>query len=337
MKPDFKTIIEIYNNSQESEKLIFIDVVNDLIKGIPKPMKAKKIPQSIYLEEIAKDTVKDMNFTSVKEYHLFLDDIKNFIYWDKDVTGRISWIFNLKKERTLLSREIKTYYQIIGAEELDIIHDSRIVFLKNLERYNFIEIFVSKNEQFQEICDEFMDTITKLDDKNKRVLIWLSNIKDKSSRNYLQRLEVDFWIDKVKKWVEYLFNDLQLENYLCVQKDIEDLYESLSWKKLPILTTKAVYVWDNISIEYNFDRVDFWEGTKPHKILSELFKSDNKWKVELWDIFPILYWEDYQYVNHKQEKRQISNSIAWINRRFKEISNWKKLLQFKDNVIKKLI
>jgi len=32
MNPDYKNIIEIYNNSKDIEKLIFLDVINDLIK-----------------------------------------------------------------------------------------------------------------------------------------------------------------------------------------------------------------------------------------------------------------------------------------------------------------
>jgi hypothetical protein len=32
MKADFKNIIDIYNNSRDIEKLIFVDVVSDLIK-----------------------------------------------------------------------------------------------------------------------------------------------------------------------------------------------------------------------------------------------------------------------------------------------------------------
>jgi hypothetical protein len=32
MRPDFKSIIEIYNNSEDIEKLIFIDTLDDLIK-----------------------------------------------------------------------------------------------------------------------------------------------------------------------------------------------------------------------------------------------------------------------------------------------------------------
>jgi len=299
-------------------------------------MKAKKIPQSIYIEEISKDTLKDMNFSSVKEYHSFLDNLRDFIYGDTDIWNRRCWIFNVNKERTLLSREIKTHYQMIWKEELENIHDSRTLFLKNLERYGFIEIFVSKNKEYQDICNDFMNTITKLDEKNKRVMIWLSNIKDKNSRRYLQRLEVDFWIDKVKKWVEYLFNDLKLENYLCHEVDIRELYELLSWKTLPKKTSNAVHIENEIFIEYNKASISFQEWDKPYTILSEVFRSDNKWKISLWDLFPKLYWEEYKYSKHWVEKKQISNSISWINRRFKKISRWKNLLQFKGNIIKKL-
>ena len=118
MKLDFKSLLEIYDNSLEKEKLIFLDVLNDLIKWIFELKKAKKIPQSIYIEELTKDIEKDMNFKNIEEFNTFRVSMRDFVYKWIDIKNRQAWTLNLKKERILLSKEKKKYNIIVEKEEI---------------------------------------------------------------------------------------------------------------------------------------------------------------------------------------------------------------------------
>lgn len=184
MKPDFNNIIEIYNNSRDIEKLIFVDVINDLIKWIPKYRKAKKIPQSLYIEDMAKDFDKQMNFQSVKEYVKFMNELRDFIYKWIDIKDRKSGMFNVNKWTSLIPKNIKEFYHHIWEEEIETIHQYRKTFLRNLEHYWFIEIYVSKNEEYHKLCEEFLNEITEIDNRNRRIYLWLGNIKDDFSRKF---------------------------------------------------------------------------------------------------------------------------------------------------------
>jgi hypothetical protein len=231
MKTDFNTLLEVYNNSKEKEKLIFLDVLNDLIKWVFELKKAKKTPQSIYIEPFFKEITKDLNFQSVQEYKTFMKELKDFIYEWIDIKWRRSWIFNITKERSLLSKEIKSYYQIIWKEELEEIQDTRKLLLNNFIEYWFIEIFVSKNEEYHKICKDFEKTILKINEKNRKVYIWLWNIKDKTTRNFLERIQIDYWVEKINKWFEFIFNDLETVNYLTHKKDLESLKHRIHFKE----------------------------------------------------------------------------------------------------------
>jgi len=319
MKADFKNIIEIYDNSNEIEKLIFKDVINDLIKWIFKLQKAKKIPQSIYIEKIAKDTIKDMNFQSTKEYNKFITDLRELIYKWIDIKNKVSWVFNITKPRSLIPKNIKEYYHTIWDEEIEIIQNYRKLLLKNLEEYWFIEIFVSKNKQYQEICKEFMESISKIDENNKIIYLWLSNIKDKNTRNHLARLEVDFWVDRIKKAFKYLFNDIELENYLCKEKDLELLKHRLNFK-------------ENTSNFDNYNWILYYSKKEIHKFKKE--KDKNK-QFELCKIiFNFSVWIKIDFSKLEKIYKQENNDDYYDDKISNNTNKIKKLID-KINIILK--
>lgn len=334
MKADFNSIIEIYNNSRDIEKLIYVDVINDLIKWIPKYRKAKKIPQSLYIEDMAKDFDKQMNFQSVKEYVSFMKDLREFIFKWIDIKDRKSWMFNITKWTSLIPKNIKEHYHFIWEEELEVIHQSRKLFLKNLEHYWFIEIYVSKNEEYNKICEEAYNTITELDNKNRRIYIWLSNIKDPFTRKYFERLQTDWWVNKVKKQLEYIFNDLELENYLCKEENLIKLYEKVTWEKIHKDYVEYIFVNDFIILTYKWKELEFEKWNMRYKVLEKVLPAKKEDWIEIEQLFKHIYNLDYFHRKHKNELSKIRSTVSWINRRFRE-RYWKteKLLSFKNQAL----
>ena len=334
MKADFKNIIEIYNNSKDIEKLIFVDVINDLIKWIPKLKKAKKIPQSLYIEDMAKDFDKQMNFQSVKEYIGFMKDLKEFIYKWIDLKDRKSGMFNVNKWTSLIPKNIKEYYYHIWEEEIETIHQNRKTFLKNLEHYWFIEIYVSKNEEYHKICEDFLNEITEIDNKNRRIYLWLSNIKDDFSRKYLERIQTDYWVHSVKKQIEYLFNDAELENYLCKEEDLVKLYEKITWEKIHKDYVEYNFVNEYIIITYKWKELEFEKWNMRYQVLEKLLPAKQDEWIEIEQLFKHIYNLDYFHREHKNELSKIRSTVSWINRRFRE-RFWKteKLLSFKNQAL----
>ena len=330
---DFNSMVEIFKNSKEIEQLIFINALEDLIKGIFKSRKSKKTIHSLYIDDLAKNTISDMKFESVKEYEKFTKELRNFIYQWTDIGNRQSWIFNITQETPNISKNIKEYLHHIWKTEVDMIHQFRKSLLINLGHYWFIEIFVSRNEELKKIYEETLNTITEIDDKHRRIYIWLSNIKDLHSKQYFERLQTDYWAKTLKKQIEYLVNDVELENYLCNESELRDLYNRLTWDNLS--QPESEFNANNGIINYNGKTLNFLVQKDPYKILKEVYKSNNN--LMLWDIFPIIYpGEEYSYQEHAKERAKIWDIIDGINRRFRKISWWNNLLQFIENKIIKL-
>lgn len=329
MKVDIKTLIKVYNGSNEIQKLLFLDVLNDLIKWVFQFKEAKKTPYSIYIEKLAQDTVKNMNFESIKEYQTFINDLNNFIHTWTNVNGKNVWIFNVTKPRNLLSKEIKVYYHQIWEEELEEIQSYRKLLLNNFIAYWAIEIFTSKNDEYNKMCKDFEKSITKINEKNRKVLIWISKIKDPATRNYLQRLEVDYWIEKVNKWFEHLFNDIELENYLTHKKDLELLYNKITGKEIQKEYTE--FLPKEWILRYNWKSITFELDKNPYLLLKILFQNKDKniWidKVDLYK-----YIENTDSIQLYYKNKNIINDLKnWINRRFKNEFHTNKLfLRFKN-------
>jgi len=334
MKPDFKNIIDIYNNSRDIEKLIFVDVINDLIKWIPKHRKAKKIPQSLYIEDMAKDFDKQMNFQSVKEYSEFMKELREFIYKWVDIKDRKSGMFNVNKWTSLIPKNIKEYYHHIWEEEIETIHQSRKTFLRNLEHYWFIEIYVSKNEEYHKICEDFLNEITEIDNRNRRIYLWLSNIKDDFSRKYLERIQTDYWVKWVKKQIEYLFNDAELENYLCKEENLVKLYEKITWEKIHKDYVEYSFVNEYIILTYKWKELEFEKWNMRYQVLEKVLPAKQDEWIEIEQLFKHIYNLDYFHREHRNELSKIRTAVSWINRRFKD-RFWKteKLLSFKNQAL----
>lgn len=333
MTADYKSIIEIFNNAYEIEKIVFTEALSDLVKWIIVPQKAKLNPQSIFLEDMTKSTINELKFESIKEYNDFINEIKKIIYEWIDTTDKNSWLFVITKMRSKLWKETKDFYDTIWIEELDEIYFLRKLFLKNLEKYGFIEIFLSKNKEFQNVCDDFINIISEIDEKNKRKLRALENISDPFIRNQITNISYDYWVERIKRTFDFILNDLEIENFLCKKEEIEKLYTQITgnkiinWKQTEFNKITWILSYDNKEMKVKMN-------DNPYKILEYLFKSKKNDWVDLIDIYKYIEWVHDTEKFYKNEKK-LRSSVSHINREFERKFKLKKFLVYKDKALYK--
>lgn len=333
MTPDYKSIIEIFNNAHEIEKIVFTEALSDLLKWIIVPQKAKLIPQSLFLEDMTKSAMNELKFKSIKEYNDFIYEIKKIIYEGIDTTDKNSWLFVITKMRSRLWKETKDFYDTIWDEELDEVHYLRKLLLKNLEKYGVIEIFLSKNKEFQEVCDDFINTISEIDEKNKRRLRALENISDPFIRNRMTNISYDYWVDRIKRAFDFILNDLEIENFLCKKEELEKLYTQITgnkisnWVQAEFNKVIGIIRYDNKEMKVKVNWV-------PYKIIEYIFKSKSNDWIDLIDIYKYIEWVDDTTKFYKNEKK-LRSSISNINRQFEKKIWKKKFLVYKDGALYK--
>ncbi len=333
MTPDYKSIIEIFNNAHEIEKIVFTEALSDLLKWIIVPQKAKLIPQSLFLEDMTKSAMNELKFESIKEYNDFMNEIKKIIYEGYDTTNKNFWIYVVTKSRSRLWKETKNFYDQIWEDELDEVHYLRKLLLKTLEKYGFIEIFLSKNTEFQKVCEDFIDAISELDEKNRRKLRALENIKDSHMRTQITNISYDYWVEKIKRAFDFILNELEMEHILCKKEEIEKLYTQVTGKRI---STWIQSIFNKISWVVSYDNKEMKVKVNwvPYKIIEYIFKSKSNDWIDLIDIYKYIEWVDDTTKFYKNEKK-LRSSISNINRQFEKKIWKKKFLVYKDGALYK--
>lgn len=349
MQENIKTMIKLFNNSNEFQKAVFIDCINDLLNGtftFKSNVNLDEIPEWIYIKRLIKAVVQYINhhYPNPQE---FLNDVKRVQEEQDKIIDKWAgkdtvWLLNVTKERimflkTLYWKEVKNAYDShLWKDELDEIHSYRQLCLDILIDKNIIVELMDKNPELKIVVEDFLKSIT-IKKNGKLQMKPIKEMSDLPTREIFKNIKtVVGWERKLREWFKHLCDNISIQAYSYNKAELEYLLESVTWNKIIKDESSHRYLDKKIYIFYNWWEVSFEEWEKTYLILSEVFKSKNNWEVALWDIFPKLYWEEYEYSRHSQEKLKISSSIAWINRRFKQKSNGKRLLQFKGNVIKKL-
>ena len=258
--------------------------------------------------------------------------MRDFVYKWINIKNRQAWTLNLKKERILLSKDIKKYYIILEKEELREIHNYRTMFLNNFVEYWFIEIFVSKNNEYIKLCKEFEESISVRDNKNRKTLISLSNIKDKTTRRYLEKIEIDYWVEELKKSFDYILNDLELKNYLCHKKNLESLKLRIEFKE-----NSADYDKVNWILYYSKKDIHTFKKTKIINKVQELCKI-----VFNYPVWTQINFSQINFIYDDNDKRyswkidntaKIKRLIDNLNKIIKDKTQNKKLLLLSQETI----
>lgn len=337
ISPSHKEIQEIFNHSTEIQKLVFIDTLGDLIKWIiiPNTSPSKKIPESMYIDPMIKDFtsgfLKDANFKSIQEYNNFAIEVRKFLFWERDLWTRKCGLFIITKDKTKLPKNIKEYYGIIGKDELDEIYHNRKLFFRNLINEKIIEIFHSENEEFNSICDEFIESISKIDEKNKRTLQNLTKIKDPIFRNYITRLNMDFWAESIKIQFEKFFNEMELESFFWDKEELNNLFHILSWKTMEL---KQEFSFNENSRELIYGWIKphvFKNGKNRHIIIQMAFEIEKSKPIDFVDVIEKIEGLNVSDIKDFDiKKKNLNTTILEINELIEKKYKVKEFFRVKD-------
>jgi len=330
MNKNIQTLVEMYQGLSEWEQILFIDFLSDLRKWIIDPSKTqKKTHLSPYFDESIQE-IKE--WLQDKKLQKFFEEMREIMSQEDIPTDKNSWIFILNKERQFFPKEVKKHYVILEKEELENIYDFRKIILKGFVKYEFIEIYVSKNKKLQDFFTDYINEITELNDKNRRVLASVENIKDDHSRNHLKLLQTDFWTERVQKVFEYFFNDIEIINYFCDKKDLEDLYCLITWKEVE---KDYVEFFPNEAIlKYKWKKSKPFKKEKdPYKMLSYIFEQDRDIGIEKQDIYFAM--EETNSTELFYENIEKINALkTTVNRKFKsDFQTKENFLVFKGSLL----
>lgn len=343
-------MMRLFNNSNEFQKAVFIDCINDLLNWtftFKPAVNLDEIPEWIYIKRLTNAIVQYI----VKHYpnpQAFLDEVKEAQehqakILNKGINNDTVWLLNVTKERivflkTFYWKEVKNIYDgHLWKDELDEIHYHRGLCLETLIDKGIVSELMKNNPELALLIKDFLKSIT-IKKNWKTEMRPIKDISDMLTREIFKNMKAVVGGErKLREWFKYFFDKIDIQSYGYKKDELEWLLEKMTWNKTLSNESTHKYLDDFIHVYYNWREISSEKWTKPYTILSEIFNSENKWEISLMDIFSLLYsWEEYSASIHSKEKRQISSSIAWINRRFRDISGKKNLLQFKNNIIKKL-
>ncbi len=351
MQENLKYILEVFKKWDTKKRLIYIDVINDLIETHKHTSWEKKIDlENIEIDEntiLLQDTIgklaQDFQASWMTQEELMKknETLKQTLDLGYDSFDGDIWFiaFNKLEEmflRTHTGVNVLEQYNAITLNTISSINQSRRIFLVNLDKKWVITRIHPKNEKLDTLLSEVKGLV--MDEWGKNIKP-LEDIEDEYLKEKLMEQYENFWQENIDEPVKQFLNLFDsVRHYSFDVKNLEYLYEEMTWEKVERKWTELKHISDKeIMISYRWKNISFEEWAKPYIIISWLYHSDYNWEIELWDIFPKIYSEEYFYSEHEKEKRQISNTISGINKRFRGISDWKNLLQFKDNKITKLI
>ena len=143
------------------------------------------------------------------------------------------------------------------------------------------------------------------------------NFDNRISDLYLLEIKYKPNVFNLKRWI---FN-LYLKEYNNLWND----------EVIDFITTEK---WCNL-MNWKWS-ISFIKTEKPYKIVKRYFKDKKTKDMNLSSLFKLLYWETYQKKLHEEYIPDIENIIKWINRKVKDLNNWKQYFSFKGQVLSKI-
>jgi len=365
MQENTKKIIETFKNSNSKEQSAFLDILSDLLKFIQKVDTNKITKEKIMLDKVLEDTnfiKKVLRSNLVQKEKNKKIRFYNLINWYKKSFKEFTWwkwigLYLYNKDKTKLIEKINNEYKYIDEWYLSEIYANRWIFIGILETFwyikeidinkdwnKFIEILKNNNVINKEfsINDIEKDTKWFLKFTDDNILFLEKNeINDEEFTVVINSLSKFFpWIDIIKDSNDQLQN-IESKLYYYNIKELKKInsilleeYENPTIKyDLKYVTTDK---WCNL--EYWSKKTEFNKWSKPYIIVWAMFKNQtkNNKSVNLSKLFKLLYWEEYQRSIHKDLISKVENVIKWVNKKIKSINNWKQVLTFKGQVLRKL-
>lgn len=317
--PELIEIREIFNNSREEQRIAFLEVLSDMLKGIIDITKKPRLtPEGITFKPImdsaTQEIVSGIQWLTPEQLQGFL---KLFPYEPRP--GKKVTIVGIRKDRTRLSKELRDFYKIIGTKEEDDIYVNKKIFLQVLSQYGFIERQEIETQPIYKLIMEHAEQIFIIDTDGNMRLKKIEDISDDSFKEFYNFARGLFTEDFIQRSLEDDWN-IETGNYFIIEEQIHQLYEFLKgWNW--ILDYSSHFDSKTWEVTYQGEIIPYFKGDNPYLVLQYLYDSPKEKWIDLEDVYNKMQLQsrwNRRYEYEQWWKEQIENVIKTINRGFKK-------------------
>ncbi|MBX9808879.1 hypothetical protein K2X92_00635 [Candidatus Gracilibacteria bacterium] len=324
---EFLEIRELFNNSRKEQRISFLEVLNDLSRGIIDfRKKPSPTPELLYFKPIldlfTKGILEEISNTTPETIDKFLG------LFPLSPPGMLVSIIGIKKARVRISEDLREFYKTIGEKEEEDIKWNRKIFLGILESFGVIEKQDIENSEIHKYILEYVDEICNINEIGEMSIKNIEDIKDVGF-NEIHSVGKDLlqedYFEKGMKELE----DIEIGNFFVNGSQIDDLYIFLkNWNG--ITDYSSHFNKTTGEVVYQNKPIPFEIGDNPFLLLEMLYESEMEKGVDLEDAYLLIGrkrgWN--RRIDYDQGgKDQLGNVIKGINKRFKKDFSNQKLIR----------
>ncbi len=305
-------LFEIYKDSSKLQKLIFIDVIKDLLR-LATNKHLKKTPEMVFIQPMLDEMQQEINSSDKETQEAFLKIMNDSIYplnlWEAIVT------FWYQKDRIHFNDDIREYFKWIWDHEEKEIWNLRKMIIQNLIAYWLIKRADIRETPLSKAFQKYENEVIIKDENGIIENFKTEDIFDKDSESY-KLITQTYSESELEKSLHDLFK-IEFENFIFNINDLEALLETITGEKI---LKKTKYDFNTNKLWYWNKSIDFKKWMLPVQILEVIFKDDD---ISIW----ITYEEIYKTVEEVSELwKNYYNSwlesyrtcVKWINERVRK-------------------
>lgn len=311
MKADFKKLIDLYNDSEDNEKIVFKELLDDLIFFDVKVKKKTKetIELKYFHEKYSNKLIKTFYNLSVRKYwklevdNRILNTFNIFIkdnFWTKK-------LWNYDTISILPTKKIKDYSKpindLINSNKLNIneYHSKRKILLWYFSKYKLIIEW--EKEKDGENIEEIINNIEKTNKKDPL---------DKLILEMLSEMKAIYWIEEYNKWVkESEIIDEKIDIIRFDKSQVEDLRSRLNWESKINLS----YDIKNKTLYYNWNEIHNFKDKPKNDLKMNMFGlmySYEKWmNINFKQMYEFYNEDDFYHNNNNDFINSKIKSLIW--------------------------
>ena len=308
----YQTILEEYTRWNKLQKLVFIEVLEDLLRPLENHGSKIMSLEMSFLEEMVNTFKMDLALLPSGKVENIMNEI--MLSFPRSEEWEEMVVFWYNKAKIHFWKEIRNELISIGDDEINEIHVYRKIFILNLEKRAIIKRHTIIKNSF---LDKWIQDYKKLffsRDKNWEVN-WISEENlDNGTKMELSQIREIFWEKEIDKAaLELLKLDLIFISFK--KEDIIKSLEIINWKVHPVNKTQFDYhTW---ILSYKGEQFSFKKWFPPSILLKIIFLE--KISISLYDAHRLL---NQEYPLNKNDfyrwwKSDVESIIKWINRRIR--------------------
>lgn len=260
-------LIEVYNESSRLQKIIFIDVIKDLLRVTPnKPL--KKTPEMVFIQPMLEEMQQEINASSKETQEAFLKLINDSRYplnsWEALV------LFWYQKDRIHFNDDIREYFKWIWEHEEKEIWNLRKMIIQNLVTYWLIRRIDNSQSPLSKAFQEYENEVIIKDENGTIKDFKIEDIFDKNAESY--RLINQVYSESELEQSLHEFFKIEFENFIFNINDLEKLLEYITGERIIKNTkydpnTNKLLYWDKF--------IEFKKWMLPSQILEVVFRDED--------------------------------------------------------------